>query len=151
MNKTALQSFEILPASDGDFDAIYRLQLAAYATEDALYDYTIPPMLQTLQEAVADCKRSLVLKAVKNGEIVGSVRGYLQDGTCCVNKLMVLSEHRGCGIGTALLAAIENMVSARKYALFTGTKSVKNISMYERNGYAIVRTEPDRELVFMEK
>ena len=33
-------------------------------TENKLYDYTIPPLLQTYEDALEDLKRNLVLKAV---------------------------------------------------------------------------------------
>ena len=143
----------IREASNADFDAIYALQLAAYSTENLLYDYTIPPMLQSREEAVQDCRlASLVLVAVtEKGEIVGSVRGSLDNKTCTINKLMVDPAWRNRGIGACLLREIENRLKAEKYRLFTGTKSCRNILMYEKHGYIKVAEDTEKELIFMEK
>ena len=74
---------QILRASEDDYGEIFALQLSAFATEDALYDTTIPPMLQTREEAIDDCRKNLVLKAVtQEGVIIGSVRGVERDGVC---------------------------------------------------------------------
>lgn len=142
---------QILRASGDDYNEIYALQHRAYATEDALYDDTIPPMLQTLQEAVEDCRKNLVLKAVADGAIIGSVRGCQKNKVCHISKLMVDPAFRMRGIGTALLQAIENAFSPEQYRLFTGNRSKNNIALYERLGYKIFKTEPEKELVHMIK
>ena len=149
----ALNPVTIERASEKDDAEIYALQLSAYATEDARYPYTIPPLLQTFAEAAADCRRSLVLKAVSaEGRIIGSVRGVLlADGRCQINKLMVLPGCRGRGTGSQLLRAIESAFPGCDFELFTGTRSTENILLYERNGYLVLRTDPQQELVYLQK
>jgi ribosomal protein S18 acetylase RimI-like enzyme len=143
---------QILRASEDDYGQIYALQLSAFATEDALYDSTIPPMLQTLEEAVDDCRKNLVLKAVtQEGVVIGSVRGVEIDGECLIMKLMVDPDFRRRGIGTALLLAIEREFSPKWYELYTGSRSKDNIALYERKGYRIVETDAENELVRMVK
>ena len=140
-------------AGEADAAEIYALQLSAYATEDARYPYTIPPLLQTFAEAAADCRRSLVLKAVTaDGRIIGSVRGLLlADGRCQINKLMVLPDCRGRGTGSQLLRAIESTFPGCAFELFTGTRSTENIRLYKRHGYQVLRTDPQKELVYLQK
>lgn len=152
-NEITDKTWEIRDAVIADYDDIFTLQLKAYHTENLLYDYTIPPMLQSREEAVQDCcLASLVLVAVtEKGEIVGSVRGSLDNETCTINKLMVDPAWRNRGIGACLLREIENRLKAEKYRLFTGTKSCRNILMYEKHGYIKVAEDTEKELIFMEK
>jgi GNAT superfamily N-acetyltransferase len=146
-----MNELTISRAEPEDFPVIWEIQISAYATETLLYDYLIPPLLQTLDDAVADCRQSHVFKAVADGRIVGSVRGRLAGRTCLISRLMVLPEYRNRGIGTALLKAVEDDFSANRYELFTGARSRLNIRLYEKNGYTRFRTDPERELVYMEK
>lgn len=140
-------------ATEQDYAAIYALQREAYATEDALYPYTIPPMNQICAEAEEDCRRSLVLKATTaDGHLVGSVRGIrIAPDKCRINKLMVLPPWRGQGIGTRLLQAIEEQFTDCDCELFTGTRSAGNIRLYQQQGYQITHTDPQKELVYLRK
>ena len=62
---------------------ILDLQKLAYRSEAEIYGvYDIPPLTQSLEEMQVDPEEQLVLKAVEEGRIVGSVRAYLRDGTC---------------------------------------------------------------------
>jgi 6-phosphogluconolactonase len=140
-------------ADTTDFAELYALQKRAYATEAILYPYPIPPLTQRADEAVADCRLCLVLKAIlPDGQIIGSVRGRLDDqGVCQISKLMVDPKWRCRRIGTMLLQAIEARFPDLAYALFTGTRSLANIKLYERCGYRIVRVEREQELVYLRK
>jgi ribosomal protein S18 acetylase RimI-like enzyme len=146
-----MDEIQILPAEPADFPLLYAMQLTAYATESLLYDEPIPPMVQSLAEAVADCERNLVLKACLDGRIIGSVRGRLMVDRCQVSRLMVLPEYRRLGVGTALLRALEQALPARHYELFTGSRSSGNIRLYQKLGYRIYREDPQQELVFLAK
>jgi ribosomal protein S18 acetylase RimI-like enzyme len=58
------------------------------------------------------------------------------------------------GIGTRLMNAIEGHFQVRRYELFTGRRSERNIHLYQKLGYRIIRAErhTDKvELVYMEK
>lgn len=144
--------WRIRQAVDADYPAIYDLQLRAYRTEDLLYSYTIPPMLQSKEEAIADCRKSsLVLVALIDDAIIGSVRGSINQHICLINKLMVDPHWRCRGIGTSLLQEMEARLPAEKFQLFTGTNSQNNIRLYQKNGYEIVHKDQGKELVYMEK
>jgi ribosomal protein S18 acetylase RimI-like enzyme len=142
---------EIMQADPQDYPGLWALQLSAYATEALLYDEPIPPVIQSQEEAIADCQRSQVLKACLDGRIVGSIRCRLQKGTCHIAKLMVLPEYRIRGIGTQLLQAVERAVPGVRYELFTGSRSVGNIRLYEKNGYRIFAADAANQLVYMVK
>lgn len=102
-----------------------------------------------------ECNNKVVLKAVVDGKIVGSVRANLDGDNCGVNKLVVLPEFQKRGIGEKLLGEIEkHFPSVEKFTLATGSKSESNIRLYEKVGYKIIRTETFHdgvEAVVMEK
>lgn len=146
----------ISAASPEDAAEILALQKLAYQSEARLYnDFAIPPLLQTLEELRQEFGVKLVLKATLVGQIIGSVRGFQQGGTCYVGRLIVHPGFQGRGLGTRLLGHLERAFpQARRAELFTGHKSELNIRLYERLGYAICRQEPVTEnlsFVFMEK
>jgi ribosomal protein S18 acetylase RimI-like enzyme len=146
----------ITQATADDAQSILALQHLAYQTEAAIYDdYTLPPLLDTLDDLAARFQNRQFLKAVHGDRLVGSVRAFPQEETCYVERLIVHPNFRRQGIGTALLRHIETLFpSARRFELFTGHKSESNIRLYERLGYRAFRQERVNEkvtLVFMEK
>jgi ribosomal protein S18 acetylase RimI-like enzyme len=147
---------DMLPAEIDDAPEILALQRLAYQAEAVLYDdFAIPPLTQTLDALRAEFSSHVILKAVVDGRLVGSVRGCQLEGTCRVGRLIVHPDHQGRGIGTALLRGIEkHFPSAVRFELFTGHRSERNIRLYERVGYRIVRHQivNDRlTLIFLHK
>ncbi len=139
-----------------DAQAILDLQKLAYQSEAAITgDYTIPPLVQSLEEMEQDFQKQVVLKATIDGKIIGSVRGYVQRGACAIGRLIVHPDCQNQGIGTQLMGAIEaHFAEVNRYELFTGQKSERNIYLYEKLGYRIFRSEQltDRvTIVYMEK
>jgi ribosomal protein S18 acetylase RimI-like enzyme len=146
----------IVRASPDDAVEILTLQKIAYQSEAKLNDdWTIPPLTETLPEITSEFETKVFLKAVCAGRIIGSVRASLDSGTCQVGRLIVHPDYQGKGIGTLLMCRIETVFSsAERFELFTGTKSVHNIRLYQRLGYQGYREEdlsPKVRLVFMEK
>jgi len=143
-------------ASIQDAEEILALQKAAYASEASIYgDPDLPPLTQTLEEMRADFKRQLVLKAVEEGEIVGSVRARMKEGNCLIGRLIVRPDRQDRGIGKRLMAEMENRFpEAERFRLFTGHRSVKALHIYEELGYRKFRTEYLHEnltLIYLEK
>jgi ribosomal protein S18 acetylase RimI-like enzyme len=146
----------IRAASGVDAEEILALQKLAYESEAALYgDWSIPPLIQTLESLREEFARSIVLRAEVDGRIVGSVRASMEGGACSIARLMVHPDFQGQGIGSALLRAIEGIFpDVARYVLFTGDKSRPTIRLYQQHGYEITRTEaqtPAVMLVHLEK
>jgi len=139
-----------------DAEEILALQKAAYAGEGRLYrDPQLPPLTQTVEEMRADFERQLVLKAVEDGEIVGSVRARMKGDACLVGRLIVRHDYQGRGIGTRLMREIEaRLPEAKRFRLFTGHRSDKALHIYSRLGYEEYRREflgDNLTLVYLEK
>ncbi len=142
-------------AVKGDFEEILNLQKLAYQREAAVYnDFTIPPLLETLEDLKEKAKSSIMLKVVEDRKIVGSVRAIEKDGTCYIGRLIVHPDYQNRGIGKKLMGAIEKCFEGVRCELFTGHLSEKNLAFYERLGYKRFKTEKvsdDLQLVYMEK
>ncbi len=139
-----------------DADEILSLQKLAFISEAEIYnDYNIPPLLQTKDEITDDFNKQIIIKSMVAGKIVGSVRAYSINATCYIGRLIVHPEYQNKGIGTKLMSMIENTFSScRRYELFTGHKSEKNISLYQKLGYKIFDTKKVNDklsMVLMEK
>jgi GNAT superfamily N-acetyltransferase len=143
-------------ASPADAAEILALQKVAYQSEARLNDdWTIPPLTQTLPEIEAEFETKVFLRALYAGRIIGSVRASLDSGTCLIGRLIVHPDYRRKGVGTLLMERIEALFSqAERFELFTGTRSLNNIRLYQRLGYREYRQEDlssKVRLVFMEK
>lgn len=146
----------ILIVCDDDFAEILEIQKKAFLSEAALYqNFNIQPLTQTLEEMREECKEKVVLKAVVDGKIVGSIRANTHEEGCWLNKLIVLPEYQRRGLGEKLLREIEkHFPEAKKFTLGTGANSESNIRLYQKVGYQIVGNttfEDGVEAVMMEK
>jgi len=135
---------------------ILELQKISFKSEAELYNnFSMPPMTQTLQEMQDDFLHKKFLKAIDGGKIIGSVRTFKKDDTCHVGRLMVHPNFQNHGIGTKLMQGIEKTFdTCKRFELFAGSRSEKNIFLYKKIGYNIFKTEKINDnvsLVYMEK
>jgi ech hydrogenase subunit C len=168
------------PADKSDAPEILALQKIAYQSEAELYgDQSLPAMVQTLQDMEADFERVpdrvaaladshpaaggnghgeariLFLKAVVNGKIIGSVRGYALGNTAYIRRMIVHPYFRRRGIGRHLLKEIENAFpEVSRFEAKTGHQSKRNLFQLSRSGYQVFRTEaftPQINWVYLQK
>ncbi|WP_405579286.1 GNAT family N-acetyltransferase [Streptomyces sp. NBC_01190] len=154
-------SVTISTAEHGDAEKILKLQYLCYQGEAELYgDYAIEPLTQTLDELRDELAQGVVLVARLGQEVVGSVRGTVDDkGTAMIGKLIVHPRLQRHGLGGRLLAALEVRLAeeaeTKRFRLFTGHRSEVNLRMYRKLGYEQVgAAEPVSRrlsLVHMEK
>ena len=95
----------ITKATKEDLSEILQLQYLSYQSEAKLLNnFDIPPLKQTLQEVQNEYDNGTRLKVLDdNNRIIGSVRGYIENGTLYIGKLFVHPFWQGKGIGTKLL------------------------------------------------
>ena len=92
---------------------------------------------------VADSGRIIFLKAVVNGKIIGSIRGYAIDGTAYLSRLNVHPYFRRRGIGRRLLDEIEQVFpQVNRFETKTGHQSKRNLFQLSKRGYETFKTEP---------
>lgn len=150
-------NLQILVADEGDLDIILNLQKECYQTEAELHnEYNIPPLTQTISEIKTEIEQgTLFLKGILNGEIVGSVRGYINNDTAFIGRLIVDKEFQNKKIGQTLMKEIETLLNnCNRYELFTGFKSEKNLKLYQKLGYREFKRHPINDnltLVYLEK
>ena len=124
-----------------DAEEILSLQKLAYRSEAEIYnDFNIPPLVQALESIEKDFENQYFLKAVMDGKIIGSVRAYTKEGTCYIGRLIVHPDFQNRGIGTDLMNEIERIFNTcRRFELFTGDKSERNLYLYQKLGYKIFK------------
>lgn len=124
-------------ANKYDLKCILDLQYLAYQSESKLLNNPdIPPLKQTLNDLIKEFYKGIFLKAVDDEKkIIGSVRGYIENGTLYIGKLIVNPDFQRRGIGTSLLLELERLYPDLHYKLFTSSKSINNIHLYEKLGY----------------
>lgn len=153
-------SVTISTATEQDVEQILKLQYLCYQSEAQLYgDYGIEPLTQSLQDLRTELASGRVLVARLGDEVVGSVRGVVDDdGTALINKLIVHPRLQRHGLGARLLGSLESELArqqgARRFRLFTGHRSDGNIRLYRRCGYVPSNTErvsPRLSVVTLEK
>ncbi len=139
-----------------DAGELLALQKLAYRSEAEIYnDYNLPPLVQTLEGMEEDFKNQFFLKAVLEGRIIGSVRAHAKEETCYIGRLIVHPDFQGRGIGTRLMNEIERVFDrCKRFELFTGEKSERNLCLYQKLGYRIFKTakiSDQTNIVYLEK
>ena len=134
-------------AAPTDAEELHNLQKLAYISEAEIYnDYTIPPLVQTVEETREAFKTYVILKAVLGGKIIGSVRGELTDDYVYIGRLMVHPDFQGGGLGTRLMKDLEAEFPAiKRFILGTGHKSERNLHLYHKLGYKNIGSRPEND------
>jgi GNAT superfamily N-acetyltransferase len=131
----------IQKATQQDLVEILALQKLCYQEHALRYsDNTLQPLTQTPDELEKEFRQQIFFKVTHTSHIIGSVRGFQQEGICHIGKLFVHPEYRNRGLGKTLMHAVENYFStAQKFALWTGCKDEKNIYFYTKLGYTVLK------------
>jgi ribosomal protein S18 acetylase RimI-like enzyme len=155
-------------ADKSDAPEILALQKIAYQSEAELYgDDSLPALQQSLEDLkndfermpqregtvlgargaqdsrITDSDRIIFLKAVVNGKIIGSIRGYAMDDTAYLSRLNVHPYFRRRGIGRRLLDEIEQVFpQVSRFETKTGHQSKRNLYQLGKRGYQTFKTEP---------
>ncbi|WP_037570906.1 GNAT family N-acetyltransferase [Phaeacidiphilus oryzae] len=132
--------------TDTDAEQLLKLQYLCYQSEAETYaDWSIDPLTETLGALRARLANRRTVVARLGEEVVGAVCGWTDaDGVAHIERLVVHPRLRRHGLGGRLLRAIEEQLatptpgnpSPRAFRLFTGERSLGNIRLYRKLGYA---------------
>lgn len=115
------------------------LQRAAFVQEALIYDTVqMPPLTQTLEELRAELIDNLGCVVRSGHRMIGAARARRDGDLLLIGRLAIAPDAQGRGVGTRLLAAVEERgraVGCREAELFTGSLSEANLRLYEREGY----------------
>lgn len=142
-------------ATESDIKELFELQHVAFESEAELVgSRNIPPLLETLEDAKKQFADWKVLKITDGNKIIASVRCKKTSECVEIGRLMVLPAYRKRGLGTKLLLEVEKLFPNEVYELFTCTKSLPNIRLYQKAGYRIFKEEhvnSELSFVYMRK
>ena len=131
-----------------DAGEVLTLQRAAYVTQARLHqDWELPPLTQTLAGVRADlADPGVVGLGLRCGHrLVAAVRIRPDGaGNAVLERLTVVPDRQGTGLGTRLLRAAEDAVpdDVARMVLFTGGRSEANLRLYRRHGYRETHRTP---------
>lgn len=136
-----LPGSEVRPFVPADVAELVVLQRCCW-TSEAIANQTleIPALHETHEQVLAWAEDWTTLVIRLGGRLVGAVRGRQEDQDWHIGRLMIVPDLAGRGIGSALLALIEDEapVDVERFVLFTGARSARNIRTYERQGYRVL-------------
>ncbi len=122
-----------------DAAEVLTLQRAAFVQEALIYGTVqMPPLTQTLDELRAELVDNLGCVVRAGHRMIGAARARRDGDLLLVGRLAIAPDAQGRGVGTRLLAAVEERgcaVGCREAELFTGSLSEANLRLYEREGY----------------
>jgi predicted N-acetyltransferase YhbS len=111
-------------------------------TEAQLYgDPRLPALVETLEALRTELATDAGLGLRTHGRLVGAVRRRQDGDQLHVGRLAVAPDLQGRGLGSRLLAAVEDTTTAATARLFTGHLSAGNLRLYARHGYVEERRE----------
>ncbi len=143
-------------ATSEDITKLLEIQKIAFTVQAKLYDaYDIPPMIETAEEINLSSTDLIVLVALIDGEIAGSIRVVFKGNDAEIKRLSVAEKFQKKGIGTKLLKEAEMYCeNLRRIWLFTGGQSKSNIDLYKKLGFVPFKEEHWKDnftLIYMEK
>ena len=114
-----------------------------------------PTMTESLEQAYEDFAKCTTLKVQNDeGQIIGSIRGNVTDGSLYMGRLMVLSEYQQQGIGKLLFREIQRLLPHNRAWLSTCKQVPAPYEFYLREGFRPYKDEivgPGLTWVYMEK
>jgi GNAT superfamily N-acetyltransferase len=138
-------------------EAILALQKECFLPVAVMYnDYNLQSLVQTIDSIRKEYfEGTIILKGVIDGKIIASVRGTIKQHAVYIGKLIVAKNYRNNNFGQLMMKAIEDYFdNCKRYELFTGHRSEKNLYLYKKLGYKEFTREIISEnhiLVFLRK
>lgn len=156
INVNNMNPIEIKTATTNDIPALLDLQRKAFGPQCIELGWEdAPPMTETIEHARAEFAQCLTLKVeAEDGQLIGSVRGNVTDGSLYIGRLMVHPDFQRLGIATKLFAEIQSRLAHNRVWLCTCQQVAHPYEFYLRQGFTTYKTEkvgPGLTWAYMEK
>lgn len=127
----------IISADINDIPELYHLQLLAFESEAKMIgSRDVPALQETEDDNRIDFANWNTLKlADDDGKIIGAIRYKRNCGVVDVGRLMIHPDYRHRGFAQMLLSEVDTECPNEIKELYTCTKSLSNIRLYEKMGY----------------
>ncbi|MFD9891768.1 GNAT family N-acetyltransferase [Amycolatopsis sp. NPDC059027] len=135
---SAVPGADIAPLLPGECPELLVLQRCCWVQEAIANDTLAIPALHETLDDVRDWTRTWSTWRVRQGpRMIAAARARLDGRTWELGRLMVAPDLAGRGLGRWLLSYVENQApaDARRFTLFTGHRSIRNLELYQRAGY----------------
>lgn len=133
------------PADAGE---VLTLQRAAFASEAIAHgDPALPPLVQDVDDLIAEVVDPAVIglgARTSSSRLVASVRARVEGPTAHLGRLVVVPDLQGRGLGTRMLAALDQHLppEVTDLRIFTGEHNAAGLGLYGRLGFVEDRREP---------
>ncbi|MFC2149622.1 GNAT family N-acetyltransferase [Candidatus Auribacterota bacterium] len=133
----------IQPVVPDDVQEILSLQKLAYQTEAELFDdKSVSPLTETIEGMKRDFETYTFFKAMIGGELIGSVRTYVEGDVCYVSRLILNPIYQHHGIGKRLVKYVEGHYKGiKRIELFTFSNRKDITRFYKDLDYKIFKKE----------
>lgn len=130
-------SYKIEIAGINDLPELLVLQKKAFKpVADKLGWAEIPQMTDTLENCIAEFGKETILKMLSDdNRIIGSVRGYVEDNSLYIGRLMIDPDYQGKGLGRKLQRELESMFQFHREWLCSYINDTATYNFYERDGF----------------
>jgi ech hydrogenase subunit C len=139
-----IREVSVQKAQRSDVRPIYLLQKLAYRSEaENFNDYRITSLARPLKSIQEDVRDGVFLKAELLGEIIGCVRGRVEDGRYVISQLAVHPLYQKHGVSERLVRSIEAEGErlAPVLEVNAGYRSEHNVHFFRRMGYTATSCE----------
>lgn len=147
---------EMIVATLDDMHELLELQRRAYAPAFGSLDWTDEsPLDETLEHLCQEFRRCTIYK-VQNaeGQIIGSIRGNVADGSLWMGRMMVHPDYQGQGIGRFMFYEIQRLMPHRQAWFWACLQMSATYNFYLRQGFkptGILNENPKLTWIYMEK
>ncbi|GAA4607740.1 bifunctional NAD(P)H-dependent oxidoreductase/GNAT family N-acetyltransferase [Actinoplanes octamycinicus] len=149
-----LPGSSLRPLTGDDAPEVTVLQRCCWVDEAIVNDTLDIPALHEPLDEVRDWLATWhTLGLWRDGRLLGMVRARRDDTDWHVGRLAVAPDLRGHGLGRWLLRTIEAAAppACRRILLFTGLKSLRNIDLYQSEGYRTLPSAPSDDVTRLAK